>query len=327
MTTAYEQATDWFGRMRGPDAESHRAAFEQWLAADPRNPEAYAVLESAWQETAVSGETKFADDRALDHYGSVFGLTMPRVAVAAAAAAAVLLVVSQWPAAQSPLPQPVVVAQLMQTTLGEIRTIDLPDGSKVTLDTDSQINIRFASDVRRVVLARGRARFEVLADPSRIFVVDAGNRQVTTREGRFDAAVLPRRVFVSAWRGAVDIRDRGAAITSAVVFRLAPGQSLDFVVGESTAPQAKAVGKGSEQWPAGMLVFHSTPLSDVLAETNRYSERRIMLGDASLGALRVTGTFRPLPVDALAASLAAAFDLRTGVASDGNIVLKAPLND
>ena len=73
-----------------------------------------------------------------------------------------------------------------------------------------------------------------------------------------------------------------------------------------------------------MLVFHSTPLSDVLAETNRYSGKRIMLGDVSLGALRVTGTFRPVPIDALAASLAAALNLRTGAAPDGNIVLKRP---
>ncbi|QDX26881.1 DUF4880 domain-containing protein [Sphingomonas suaedae] len=324
MTTACEQAADWFARMRGPDAEAHRAAFEQWLAADPRHPEAYAVLESAWQETAVSGETKFADDRALEQYGPVFGLIMPRVAVAAAAAAAALLVVLLWPAAQSSVSPQAAMAQPMQTALGEIRTIDLPDGSKITLDTDSQVKVSFAEDVRSVELVRGRARFEVLPDPSRTFIVDAGNRQVAAREGRFDAAVLPGRVCVSAWRGPIDIRDRGAPITSAALFRLTPGQSLDFVPGESSAPQARPADKGSEQWPAGMLVFHSTPLSDVLAETNRYSRKRILLGDPSLGALRVTGTFRPLPVDALATSLAAAFDLRTGAAPDGNIVLKRP---
>lgn len=323
MTTAYEQATNWFGRMRGPDAEVHRAAFEEWLAADPHNPEAYAILESAWQETGVSGGTAYANNRALEHYGPTFGLTMPRVAVTAAAAAAVLLVFL-WPAARGPVPQPIVAPQLMQTALGEIRTIALADGSKITLDTDSQVKVSFAADARRVELARGRARFEVSADPSRIFVVDAGNREIATREGRFDATVLPRRITISAWRGPIEIRDRGTTITSAVLFSLAPGQSLDFDPGAKSAPRAKAADKGSEQWPTGMLVFHSAPLSDVLAETNRYSGKHIMLGDVSLGALRVTGTFRPVPIDALAASLAAALNLRIGAAPDGNIVLKRP---
>ena len=249
---------------------------------------------------------------------------MSRIAIAAASAAAVLLVVLLRPAAQSPVSQEVAMAQMIQTSLGEIRTIGLPDGSKMTLDTDSQVKVSFADEVRRVELARGRARFDVSADPSRLFVVNAGNRQFVTREGTFDTAVLPEHVMVSAWRGAVDVRDRGAAITSAAVFSLSPGQSLDFFVGESAAPRARVVGKGSEQWPAGMLVFRSTPLSDVLAETNRYSRRRIVLGDPSLGALRVTGTFRPLPVDALAASLAAALDLRAGSGADGNVVLKRP---
>lgn len=324
MTSPVEQAPDWWSRMHGPDAEEYRAAFEQWLAADPRNRKAYAVLEAAWQDTAVAGDTQFAENRALERHGPAFGLTMPRAAVAAAVAAAVLLVVFLWPAARDPVSQPVQTAQSMQTVLGEVRTIALPDGSRVTLDTDSQVIVRFAADVRRVELVRGRAQFEVRANPSRIFVVDAGDRQVSAPEGRFDASILPSGVCVSAWRSPIDIRNRGAAITSAVLFRLAPGQSVTFDAGQSVTPQARLAGKGTEQWPAGMLVFHSTPLSDVLAETNRYSRKRILLGDPSLGDLRVTGTFRPLPVDALAASLAAAFDLRAGANPDGNIVLKRP---
>jgi transmembrane sensor len=324
MTFDVELAPDWWSRMHGPDAEQHRAAFERWLAADPRNRQAYQMLEGAWQEAAMAGETKFAKDRALGRHRPPFGITVPRVAALAAAAAAILLVVVLRPAAQNPVRPPVETAQLLQTALGEIRTIDLPDGSKVTLDTDSQVRVSFAAEVRRVELVRGRARFEVRADPSRMFVVEAGDRQVSAPEGSFDAALQPNGVCVSAWRGSLDIRDRGATITSAALFRLAPGQSIALPPGQGLPPRSRPAGTDTGQWPAGMLVFHSTPLSDVLAETNRYSRRRIALGDPSLGELRVTGTFRPLPVDALAASLAAAFDLRVGSDASGNIVLQQP---
>ena len=326
MTSQLGLASDWWSRMHGPDAEGHRVAFEQWLAADPRNRELYATLEAAWQEVAVAGESRFAQDRALDRHGPPFGLTTPRVTIAAfAAAAAILLAVYAQPAARGPLP--VATAQQLQTPLGEIRTIDLPDGSRVTLDTDSQVKVRFAADSRRAELVHGRARFEVHADPSRIFIVEALDRQVSATEGSFDAAVVPKGLYVSAWRGPLDIRDRGALITSAALFRLAPGQSLDFAPDQASQPKARSAERGAAQWPAGMLVFRNTPLSQVLAQTNRYSRKRIVLGDPSLSELRVTGTFRPLPVDALAASLAAAFRLRIDVGSDGNIILERPLND
>jgi transmembrane sensor len=65
-------------------------------------------------------------------------------------------------------------------------------------------------------------------------------------------------------------------------------------------------------------------LSAVLEETNRYSSRRISLGEPSLGAAKVTGAFRPLPVDELAASLAAALQLRVLRDASGNLTLVRP---
>ncbi|MDB5583428.1 MAG: hypothetical protein JWR80_8604 [Bradyrhizobium sp.] len=319
-----DEVSVWWGRMHGPDAARHRAAFEQWLAADPRHRDAYARLEEGWEITDEAGRSEIFQDRSLERHRPRYGLTLPRVATFAAAAAAIVLAVIFWPGARSPAPQSPQVAQLLHTTVGQVRTLDLPDGSKVTLDTDSQVRVLFGAEARRIELVRGRARFEVRADPARAFVVVAGDMSVNAPEGAFDAALQSQGVQMSAWRGTLDVRRARNGLSAAVLFRLLPGRTAFFRPELGTPPATPVAGKGSEQWVSGMLVYQSVPLSDVLADTNRYSRQHIVLGDASLGKLRVTGTFRPLPVDALAASLSAAFGLRSRANSSGDLVLERP---
>lgn len=319
-----DEAPDWWSRMRGPDADQHRPAFERWLAADPRHREAYSKAQEAWQLSTEFENTEMGRNRSLERVRHPLALTAPRIAGIAAVAAAVLLVVFLRPGAQHPQPQPEIAVQSLQTDVGKIRTLDLPDGSKVTLDTDSQIQVHFSADARRIALVRGRARFEVREDPARTFIVEAGDRLVTAPQGHFDAALLPQGVCVSAWRGTLDVRELSAPYRTAAVFKVAPGRTAVFGSHSRLPGEAVVATGGSDLWVAGMLVYQATPLSLVLAETNRYSRRRILLGDASLGTLRVTGTFRPVPVDELAASLAAAFGLRVRKVPNGDLILERP---
>lgn len=309
------EASDWWSRMHSDEAEQHRASFERWLS-DPKNRAAYAALEEGWLTSAGLADTEIGRNRSLERVRSPFAITGPRLAMLATAVAAVLLVVFLRPGTQAPEPQQDVAAQLLKTNVGEIRTVNLPDGSKVTLDTDSMIRIRFAGNERRVELVGGRARFDVRPDPARNFILDAGHRTVSLPEGRFDASLLPQGLCVSAWRGTLDIRSG----PDAHGFQLISGRTV--ILGPGIGPaDSRAAEKGREQWVAGMLVYKAAPLAEVLAETNRYSPTRIILGDPELGQLRVTGTFRPVPVDELAASLAAAFSLRVTKARNGDLIL------
>src|SRR3546814_13968320 len=66
------------------------------------------------------------------------------------------------------------------TRLGEIRTVKLPDGSKLTIDTDTLVTVAFGLTARRLLLEHGRARFEVAHD-SETFVFVAGDPDVLHR--------------------------------------------------------------------------------------------------------------------------------------------------
>ena len=103
--------------------------------------------------------------------------------------------------------------------------------------------------------------------------------------------------------------------------RLAPGERARYTpagggIALSRVDPAAALG-----WTQGRLEFDATPLAEVVAEANRYSTRKLRLGDAALAGMPISGTFRAGNNANIATGLAAVFDLRVGRESDDEIVL------
>ena len=67
---------------------------------------------------------------------------------------------------------------MITTAVGEQREMQLPDGSMIALNTDSQLEVTYGENYRDVRLLKGEALFEVTRDPARPFIVDAGIRRV-----------------------------------------------------------------------------------------------------------------------------------------------------
>lgn len=314
-----EEAARWWGRMHGPHAEDARAEFERWRSADPANAAEYAALERTWNLAERLGATEVGRARTLRPVPRPLAwATAPRLALAAAAMIVIALFVTLQAGGNSGV---AIVATAHATGVGEIRTVRLPDGSSVTLDTDTRIDVRFEDNVRKVRLERGRARFEVKPDHARPFVVEAGGKTVSAADAGFDAQVASTGVSLVSLHGPVEVRPLAAGMDAPAELQLEPGEAVRFAANGAPLAAAGPAGKGSDQWVSGMLVFHGAPLSEVLDETNRYSRRRILLGEPSLGTLKVTGAFRPLPIDELAASLAAALQLHVRGDPRGNLTL------
>ena len=327
---AGREASAWFARMHGPDADRSRLDFERWRARSPLNRAAYAEAEQHWQLSAGLAGTDSGRAH-LVRAGRRPFLTLPwlagpgRGAAFAGLAALVLAGSGAWYLWREPQPVPAVAraGELpVATRIGEIRTLRLADGSRVTLDTDSAIETAFTATSRRVLLLRGRARFDVAHDAGRPFLVDAGGRTVIARGTIFDVALDRAGVKVVLLRGAVDIRDARAKVSSAPpLARLVPGQVFaDPPV--AGAPSVTPAPAGRDAWVDGLLSFDGAPLGAVLEETNRYAAHKIRLGDPALAGLKVTGSFRALPTAALAEVLAATFHLRVETAPEGGFILQ-----
>lgn len=309
-----EQAIAWLARLRSDPTDADRADFENWYVADPRHAETYEAVLNTWDVTALAGRTPAARDRHAGRRDS-------RVKVAGVAAAVLLLLVAgslaltryAW---RGPVPE-----TLLASRIGQIRTIVLDDGSRVTLDTDSVVHVTFDDDQRRLVLERGRARFEVAHDARRPFVVTAGTSEVVAHGTVFDIDLRQARALVSLLQGSVEVRPTSKAPD---VRRpptiLRPGQQL-ALDGTAAMAQPAAIRSSETRWPTGMLSFEDARLAEVVASANRYSQTRIVIGDPAAEDRRFTGTFKAGDTEQLADMVGSMFDLRVERDADDNFIL------
>ncbi|KRB05006.1 FecR domain-containing protein [Lysobacter sp. Root690] len=187
----------------------------------------------------------------------------------------------------------VVEHRSYRTAMGALDTIGLADGSRATLSSDSRIDVALSRAQRNVALEHGEAFFDVAKDPGRPFAVDAGARRVIAVGTRFsvrrdghDLRVVVTEGTVRLESEPVDGRAQPTTLLPAGSIALA-GASGVLVRSGSIEDAERYV-----DWRNGYLVFRDTALSAAVAEFNRYNTRRLVIGDAAVGELRVGGNFR-----------------------------------
>ena len=194
------------------------------------------------------------------------------------------------------------------TRVGEQQTIELDDGSVVTLNTGGQLLVDYSKTARRILLERGEAYFEVVDDPKRPFTVNLGTHAVTAVGTTFNVRKDPERYQVAVIEGAVAfhaVTDEVSAQPSPVSIRgpgprrLDAGWVAEFDVGRDklTAFQPASMDRYRD-WRSGLLSFSREPLSEVVQELNRYSRKKILIEDASVMELRVLTVIHVTEIDA-----------------------------
>ncbi len=101
-----------------------------------------------------------------------------------------------------------------ETSIGSVSTVDLPDGSQITLNTESRVLVTFTEHQRIVRLELGEIHIEVAHDPSRPLNVVAGGRSVQAVGTSFSVRIDPSQrveVMVDEGRVQVGVREPLAA--------------------------------------------------------------------------------------------------------------------
>jgi transmembrane sensor len=203
----------------------------------------------------------------------------------------------------------------------------LADGSTVTLGGDSRLSVHFDERARRVVLERGEAFFDVAKDASRPFTVRVVDSEVRAVGTAFNINKRDQAVTVSVVEGVVDVtRSSGptARTTGAVQkARLQRGQELVYDrSGHIWATRDQVALEQVVAWRNGRLAFVNERLDRVLQDINRYSKRRLVLGDNSLAGLRFTGTVFSTDIQGWLEGLEQAFNVRSLNVDDSIVLLK-----
>lgn len=321
-----DKAAEWASRMRGPERERHREAFERWYRASPAHAGAFDEAMAGFEDAGILRQSEL---------GRARGLPEPRRrgvplryafgAVAAAAAVVLIFLVSAHVPSRIQNGESVV----RYATAGESRDFELPDGSRMALAKETIAIVAFTGSERGITLERGRGRFSV-AHETRPFRVSAGEAEILARGTVFEVSLAAGQTRVALIEGSVDVSYPAAPEEAGrQVRRLQPGDQI-VLGGPRRVGVASPLERRDERVPtladepaSAMLQFDNTPLAQAIGEANRRSRGRIRLADRSIGELRITGAFRADDAEAFAESLAAAFRLHLERRTDGTLILHA----
>jgi transmembrane sensor len=328
-----EDASLWIVRLDRGLSDAERLELGAWLAGDPGRLEALASLAVVWDQ--ADALAKYADvfpPSATAH--PRFAGSGWRAAAAAVVGAAVIagFVAFERTRDDATAPeqlraQQTAPPQIYETSLGEQSTVRLSDGSLITLNTDSSIEVTYDDAQRSIQLGRGEGYFEVAHDPGRPFRVHAANRLIEAVGTAFNVRLgADNDVTMMVTEGKVSVQPRAPARTSADPARppeaiVDAGSLAVMNEGPLTIQGLDPTEIGRQlSWRRGMLVFDGQPLESVLLEMSRYTTVELVPDDAVRNE-RVGGYFRAGDIDSLLVMLRDGFDIESERTADGRILL------
>ncbi|WP_336968212.1 FecR family protein [Sphingobium aromaticiconvertens] len=311
-----EEAAAWLARLRDSSDTQDYEAFADWYSADIRHADLYDEVLASWDETASAGLTPAgeANSQAKSAQPTKNGGRLMLAAAACIVIALALVCLHALSAAGNPKR-----ADELASGIGEIRTLSLPDGSKVTLDAGSVVIVDYGDQQRHLLLQRGRARFDVAHDAVRPFIVSAGNGDVIAHGTIFDVDLQGQRMTVSLLRGSVEVKRHFGTRQGQF---LMPGESAFVEDGAPSEPEP--ISAGARDWPTGVLSFSNAELGDVARLANRHAAAGIIIVSPDAAQLKFTGTMVADDTAGLAKLLAATFGLSLNKDRAGNFLLAVP---
>jgi transmembrane sensor len=293
---ARAEAAAWVVRLHGPRRTAAlEAAFRDWLAADDENRIEFEDMTAVW------------DDARGIPAGPIPRLQQwarPRFVARWAIAATLMLALGLgaittyrfW------------FAGMYRTGVGEERMVFLGDGTRVSLNSDTRLEVHFTSHERHVTLAHGEAFFEVVHNASRPFVVSAGNHDVTALGTAFLVRMDAGTTAVTLVEGRITVSNANEETDTALpqtkglpksrlspsdavqLVTLSPGERLVLARNEPAkldSPNLDAI----TAWRRGEVVLAKTTLSDAAAEMNRYEEQQLVIDSPQVAKLRISGIY------------------------------------
>lgn len=161
----------------------------------------------------------------------------------------------------------------VSTTYGETKTISLPDGTQVTLNSCSDISYpdKFANNERRIKLT-GEAYFRVAKNEKQPFIINTGNFNVRVLGTVFNVRAYKgdeiQSVNVESGKVQVDMPDAMSLLS----------KNEQILINTVTNDYARQTDSNQDVavWRSGFLHFKKVPVTDVINQLKRIYNYRIV---------------------------------------------------
>jgi len=302
------EARSWLELLfAGEPTDADRVRFEAWLSHSSAHRTAFEKAERVWSLLGVS-------DRVADWVSEPISTRNPRprrrwliwAAAGGIAAVAALAVVGGPFVLEAVKP---IEPKRYVAGIGQTKTVDLEDGTVVTLGASTTVEVIYSHRARKINLTRGSAFFDVAPEQSRPLTVDASRTEIRVLGTAFGVRYGPNNVSVSVTRGSVavgtDKKDRTSVPEPELTISAGKRVVADLAGHILSASDADLAVDLS--WMEDRLVYDGTSLADVVSDINRYRAKRVEIAGAGVADLRITTSFRPDQAQQFLVSLPAAY--------------------
>ncbi|MCJ8269396.1 MAG: FecR domain-containing protein, partial [Psychrosphaera sp.] len=294
-------AADWYAKMQAQNPD--KAGFAKWRLGAPEHAKAYQAYEQMWADShALANDSDILAQ--LANIPSVEKTSRSRWYMPSAAAAVLLVSFITMFLIQN-IPQ----VEDFSTGIAQQQIVQLDDGTIVTLDANTKIQVTMSSQGRDVQLFKGRARFDVAKDSQRPFVVSTNVGSVRAIGTIFDVNKTKHAFNVALLEGIVEVAAKSTKNKSQKEL-MSAGQKTTVSTSHGVAKPTKITQDLANGWTNGLLQFNATPLSQAVAEFNRYLKKPLRIRDKDIGQFQITGSFATKEPEKIIEALTIMFPLK-----------------
>ena len=203
-----------------------------------------------------------------------------------------------------------------KTDVGSLEEIRLEDGSIITLNTDSAVDVVFTSEQRAIRLLDGEVWFDVANDEKRPFIVTTDEASFTVTGTQFGVHQKDSVSAVHLVEGSLRVQtlnaDESLNLTAGHGVQVSDIQMSDVFDIDETSSTA---------WLRGQMVFFETPLNSVINTLNRYHRGHIMVVNEELKGLIVSGVFSTQDPENVISALQSTLNIKVTRVTDYFVLL------
>ncbi|MBV1910209.1 MAG: FecR domain-containing protein [Kangiellaceae bacterium] len=334
-----EEASGWIAKLDRGLSRVERNNLRAWLSLEPSNMDAFLDVALIWDKMSE-----------LNRLSDLFPQNRNTVSHSkrwvAGIAASVLLVATlglfsfeeNKRSSNDAYHHEITYPNQLETSIGESTTNLLSDGSKLVLNTNTKVNIKYSKFKRIIVLTKGEIHIDVAHDTSRPLSVVVGKKVIQAVGTAFNVEVQNDSIELIVTDGKVlvvplderfaleDISDYTIYQQADASMAVRKGEKVDLSFeGENNQEAIKVEPveiAASLSWRNGNLIFRGESLEEVMVEISRYSDVNFLLDDnPDLRKIKVAGMFKTGDISGLLSILKQNFHIENNNTDDGEILL------
>ncbi|MFC3121376.1 FecR family protein [Agaribacter flavus] len=303
------EASEWFARLKNEYKDPLvQVEFDQWINASESHRQAYEDVKQVYNDFGLVKDEVFNDVADLIDPNLISANTHEQSKQSVStwynnmkygmAASITLVICTLLFVFTKTSPDPISYA----TTTGELNYFALEDGSKVNLNTNTQISVDYSAERRDITLTSGEIHIGVSPDKARPMMIDTGDVMIKVVGTEFNVSKLGKQVSVSVVEGVVELLYTKPSVPNNAPIRLIANQSISYS-SESGFSQIIENSSLISTWKEGFLLYDADALAQVVDDINRYSTKKVLIADPAMRDFQVSGIIQLDNMDTIADTL------------------------